>query len=138
MEPKKILIIEDDAFLREVYVDTLKSEGFTVGTAVDGEDAFAKIKQDTWDLILFDILLPKMNGFQVIEKLQKEPGFALQKNSIVFLTNLDKQDDIKKALSLGMGYLIKSQITPGDLVKEVKMYLEKGSVSTSAPPLPAA
>jgi len=124
---KKILIVEDEAFLREIYVDALIPEGFQVDSAVDGEEAYTKIKQGGYDLILLDIILPKLNAFQLLDKLNLDQEYDRSKNKIIiFLTNLDNDNDIKRALALGgEGYLVKSQLTPGDLIHEVKMYLEK-------------
>lgn len=118
----KILVVEDDELLRQIYSDTLIAEGYTVETAEDGEVALAKIKQGGWDLVYLDIILPKMNGLDIIEKIKSEPA-AEPNKCIIFLTNLDKGEEIKKALLLGNGYIIKSQITPGDLIRETQMYL---------------
>lgn len=129
---KKILIIEDDEFLRELYVDTLSAEGYKLDVAKDGEEALQKIKVGGWDLILLDIIMPKMSGLDVIKKLRAENPNVKFTNTLIFLTNLDKGEEIKEALMLGDGYLIKSQITPGDLVNEVKLYLSR----PSTPPAP--
>ncbi len=120
---KKILIAEDDEFLRELYADILKTEGYQVTTAVDGEDALQKLSQGGWDLVLLDIIMPKLSGLEVAKKAKEMPQPQVPNKSIIFLTNLDKGEEIKEALLLGTGYLIKSQITPGDLIKEVKLYL---------------
>ena len=119
----KILLVEDDEFLRELYADTLKGEGYTIDTAEDGAIALQKVKQGGWDLILLDIILPKMNGIDIIKEITaNNPTFKPAKK-LIFLTNLDKDEEIKAALQLGDGYIIKSQITPGDLLNEVKLYL---------------
>jgi len=119
----KLLLVEDDQFLRELYADTLKGEGYNLDTAEDGAIAYQKIQKDGLDLILLDIILPKMNGLDIIKQLRaKDPSFKPSKK-LIFLTNLDKDEEIKTALQLGDGYLIKSQITPGDLINEVKLYL---------------
>lgn len=130
MNPKRILVVEDDAFLRQIYTDTLKAENYEVESAVDGEEGFTKMKLGGYDLVLLDILMPKMNGFEVVEKLKTDPEYKGNNKVIIYLTNLDNEADIKRALALGNGYLIKSQITPGDLVKEVKMYTESETVGT--------
>lgn len=122
---KKILLAEDDQFLRELYSDVLIAEGYTVETAVDGEEAFQKISMGGWDLVLLDIIMPKLSGLEVMKKINESPFPATPNKSIIFLTNLDKGEEIKQALMLGNGYLIKSQITPGDLVNEVKLYLSQ-------------
>lgn len=120
----KILIVEDDRFLRELYHDIISGEGHQVDTAEDGEEAFEKMKQGGWDLVLLDIVLPKMDGIEIMKKLQIEPPAAPNK-SLVFLTNLDKDQKIKEAMQYGNGYLIKSQLTPGDFINEIKLYLPK-------------
>lgn len=127
---KKILIAEDDEFLREMYSDVLKAEGYSIETAVDGEEALNKILKGGWDLILLDIIMPKLSGLDVMRKAKGSPQPLTPNKCIVFLTNLDKGQEIKEALLLGNGYLIKSQITPGDLVKEVQLYLSQ-SLSAS-------
>jgi DNA-binding response OmpR family regulator len=125
----KVLIVEDEAFLRDLYVDTLSPEGYEVSTAIDGEDALTKIQQQKWDIILLDIILPKKSAFQILETLSTDPNNKNVGTPILMLTNLDSDFDIKRALSLGgTGYLIKSQITPGDLVREVKNALEANKV----------
>lgn len=128
---KKILVAEDDEFLRELYSDVLRDEGYSVEVAIEGEEALKKFLEGGWDLVLMDIIMPKISGLDVIKKAKEQPQPINPNKCVVFLTNLDKGEEIKEALLLGNGYLIKSQITPGDLVKEVKLYL-------SQPPQPAA
>lgn len=126
MQNAKILIVEDDPFLRELYFETLTDEGYSVDSAEDGEIALKKIQEGGWDLILLDIILPKIDGLEIMRKLKDQPPLQPNKCTL-FLTQLDKDEDIKEALRLGDGYLIKSQITPGDLIREVKVYLSKNS-----------
>jgi CheY-like chemotaxis protein len=123
----KILVVEDDTFLREVYEETLRRGGYDVTSAIDGEDALTKILQPGWSLILLDIILPKMDGIGVLRKAKQDPTYAQNhpNTPVVFLTNLDNDAEIKQALELGNGYLIKSQLTPEDLLREVKVYLSK-------------
>jgi two-component system response regulator VicR len=118
---KKILIVEDDQLLRELYVSTLSEEGYQIDTALDGEEALEKIKDGKWDIILLDIVLPKMNGLDIIKKLHSETHTPSE--NIIFLTNLDSQNEKNEALKLGRDYLIKSQLTPDDIVNVVKKYL---------------
>lgn len=129
---KKILVVEDDEFLRELYLDTLSAEGFKIESAKDGDEALQKIKVGNWDLVLLDIILPNISGIDIMKKLKAEDPNAKYTKSLVFLTNLDKGAEITEALSLGDGYLIKSQITPGDLVSEVKLYLSKTPASPTS------
>lgn len=124
MDPARILVVEDDLFLRELYADILSAEGHKVEAAEDGEVALEKMKVGGYHLILLDIIMPKMDGLSVMRQLQNNPPRNPNK-CVVFLTNLDKDEEIRTALQLGQGYLIKSQTTPGSLVEEVKMYLDK-------------
>ncbi|HLD01579.1 MAG TPA: response regulator [Patescibacteria group bacterium] len=121
---QKILVVEDDLFLREVYIETLTSEGYFVESAPDGEVGYQKIKDGQWDLVLLDIIMPKTDGLEVVRKLKAENAPKTYK-TLIFLTNLDKEADIKEAMQLGDGYLIKSQLTPQDLLNEVKAHLTK-------------
>lgn len=120
----KILIVEDDDFLREVYVETLTDEGYVIDSAIDGEEGMQKIIQGGYDLVLLDIIMPKIDGLNLVKKIKSE-GLQPDNKRLVFLTNLDKDEEIREALALGDGYLIKSQLTPGDLLREVKLYLSK-------------
>lgn len=124
MDQQRILVVEDDLFLRELYSDILTQEGYKVESAQDGEEALGKIKVGGYDLILLDIIMPKMDGLEVMRQIQTTPPQNPNK-CVIFLTNLDKDEEIKTALKLGNGYLIKSQITPGSLVEEVKNYISK-------------
>lgn len=130
MASEKILVVEDDEFLRDLYLETLSGEGYQVETAQDGEEGLQKIKSGTYDLVLLDIILPKIDGLEIMRQIKKS-GQPTHNKCLIFLTNLDKDEEIKEALNLGDGYLIKSQLTPGDMIKEVKMYLSRPNPSTS-------
>ncbi len=122
-QKKKILIVEDELFIRELYVKVLEEDGYEIDQAEDGEIAYQKIHQGGYDLVLLDIMLPKMDGMAILEKLQTEPTINLNK-AIVLLTNLDQELTIAKGVSLGIrGYIIKSQSTPKQLKEEVAQYL---------------
>jgi CheY-like chemotaxis protein len=123
-QPQRILVVEDDLFLRELYADILSGEGYRVDSAQDGKIALEKMKYGGYDLVLLDIIMPVMDGISVMKQLQNNPPLAPNK-CVVFLTNLDKDEEIKTALQLGNGYLIKSQITPRSLADEIKIYLQK-------------
>lgn len=139
MNPTQILLVEDEQYLRELYQEILTEQGYKVDTASDGEEGFNKVKQGGYDLVILDIILPKMNGLEIMRKIKADPP-ARPNKKIVFLTNLDKDEEIKEALQLGDGYFIKSQITPGSLVEELKGYLTPGGTpdpTTGAAPNPA-
>ena len=122
MNPGKILLVDDDLFLREIYLDILKESGLSAETAVDGEDAYNKIKQGGWDLVLLDFVLPKMNGLEVMKKIKSSQDPKPAKK-IIFLTNIDDTKDLDQLKELGDGYLIKSELTPVQFVDKVKSYL---------------
>lgn len=121
MASGKILVVEDDLYLRELYAETLANEGYTVDTAADGEEGLKKVVEGGYDLVLMDIILPKMNGLDILRKAQADPAAKPNKHT-VFLTNLDKEEQIKEAMLLGDAYWIKSQMTPGNLADGVKKY----------------
>lgn len=125
-EKKRILIVEDDTFLRDIYVEVLTGAGYDVSFAEDGQKGFDKIKEGNWDLVFLDIIMPVMSGIEVIHKLNDPQAPLPQKpyKKLVFMTNLDSDKEIKEALSLSDGYIIKSQLTPGDVVERAKQYLQ--------------
>lgn len=130
MNQTQILLVEDEQYLRELYEEILVEQGYKVTVASDGEDGFNKLKQGGWDLVILDIILPKMNGLEIMRKIKTDPPLRPNKK-IVFLTNLDKDEEIKEALQLGDGYFIKSQITPGSLVDELKTYISSPKTASS-------
>lgn len=120
----KILIVEDDQFIREFYEELLTDEGYSVDSAVDGEIALTKIKQGGWDIIMLDIMLPKIDGLQVLKELKNNP--VTTNGPIIILTNLGNNTTINEAFDLGAaGYLIKSAMNPDEVLKEIKNFLPK-------------
>lgn len=126
-QSKKILIIEDDQFMREFYQELFTGEGFIVEVAVDGETGLKKIQENEYNLVLLDIMLPKKDGLQILRDLKIRP--AKSKDApIVVLTNLGQDAVIKQCFELGaQGYLIKSALNPDQVLQEVKNYLQKSS-----------
>ena len=125
---KKILIAEDDFFIRDIYDKVFSSAGYEVATAVDGEDTLAKIKNQPFDLLLLDIMMPKVSGLDVLRQLRAMTTPA--KDTPVFiLSNLGQQNIIQEAFKIGMdGYIIKSQMTPQQIVDEINSYFESKKV----------
>ncbi len=120
---KKILIVEDDSFLRELIVKKLLSEGFDVVFAVDGEEGVKKAQEEeNIDIMLLDLILPGIDGFEVLAKIKQDPktsGFP-----VVILSNLGQKEDIEKGLELGAkDFLIKAHFVPGEIVTKVKEIL---------------
>lgn len=124
-QKKRILIVEDDQFLREFYQELLTSEGYFVDIAADGETALSKIQNEELDLVLLDIMLPKKDGVQILRDLKikgpKSPNVV-----IIVLTNLGQEVVIKECFDLGAkGYLIKSALNPDQVIAELKSYLNQ-------------
>lgn len=124
-QQKRILIVEDDQFLREFYQELLQAEGYFVDVAPDGEIGLAKLQQEVYNLVLLDIMLPKKDGVQILRDLKTSPSKA-SNITIVVLTNLGHDSVIKECFDLGAdGYLIKSALNPDQVLTEVKSYLQK-------------
>ena len=116
---QKILVIEDDKFLRELIVRKLAQENFETFEAIDGEEGFKKAKEEKPDLILLDLILPGIDGFEVLSKLKEDP--SLSPIPVVILSNLGQKDDVERGFKLGaVDYLIKAHFTPGEIIEKVK------------------
>lgn len=118
----KILIAEDDLFLRDIYGEILTKEGFEVTTAADGLDALDKFKKGNWDLVLLDLLMPKMSGVGILTELRDANPHTFAKK-IVLMTNSDDKKQFEEIISLTDGYLLKSAYTPDAMVSKVKEFL---------------
>jgi len=119
---KKILLVDDDITLREMYEERLKLEGYAVATATNGEEALAKMKSFVPDLILLDIMMPVMNGFTVLDKLRAHSEYS--KIPVLFLTALVQDQNKNRAMKAGAaGYIVKSETMPGDLMKKIKGFV---------------
>ena len=116
---KKILIVEDDKFLRELIVRKLSNEGYDVVEAVDGQQGVLKIKETKPDLVLLDLILPGIDGFEVLAQKKEDPFAA--SIPVIVLSNLGQKEDVDKGLSLGAtDYLIKAHFTPGEIIEKVR------------------
>ena len=119
MEQKKVLSIEDDAFLSSLVSGKLIETGFSVITAGTGKDGLAKAKSEHPNLILLDIMLPDMGGFEILEKLKGDP--ETKNIPVIILSNLGGRDEIEKGVALGASsYLIKSNILPHEVAEMVQ------------------
>lgn len=121
----KIAIIEDDTLLAEMYSQKFQKDGYQVMRAGDGQEGLALIKQQKPNLILLDIMMPKMNGLQVLQAIKADPDKQIKNIPVVLLTNLAREmQDVNRGLELGaVAYLIKSQVKPADVVIKVKEIL---------------
>jgi len=118
----KILLVEDDSLIVRMYQKIFAFEGLEVETAGDGEDGWIKAKTIKPTLILLDIMMPKMNGMQVLERLKLDP--ETKSIPVVILTNLAGAQDAESALTKGaVKYIVKSEFEPKQIVKMVKEIL---------------
>ena len=121
-QPKKVLLVEDDDSLASVYVTRFQAEGFDVKRVPNGEDALAATIEYKPDLILLDVMMPKVSGFDVLDILRNTPETANVR--VVMLTALSQESDKQRALDLGVDdYLVKSQVVIADVVERVKQHL---------------
>lgn len=119
---KKILLVEDDDALASVYQTRLQAEGFNVKRVPNGEDALATTLEYKPDLILLDVMMPKVSGFDVLDILRNTPETVNIK--VVMLTALSQDSDKERAKSLGVDdYLVKSQVVIADVVDKIKQHL---------------
>jgi CheY-like chemotaxis protein len=129
----KVMLVEDDNNLREIYEARLQAEGYDIVSASDGEEALAVAKNENPDLIISDVMMPKISGFEMLDILRNTTG--LQDVKVIMLTALGQADDQQRADKLGADrYLVKSQVTLEDIVKAASELLE----GTSEPAAPVA
>ena len=119
---KNILIVEDDEFLRALMSKKLSSAGFNVSAATDGEKAIEKIKEEMPDLVLLDLILPSIDGFEVLSKVKQDN--ETKKIPVIILSNLGQKEEIEKGLKLGaVDYLIKAQFTTEEILEKIKKFI---------------
>ena len=126
-----ILIVEDEHDIREIYAEVLSTAGYKVSQAADGEKGIQKIRDEHWDILLLDIMLPGKDGLKILKEMKENP--QIKKGPVIALTNLNSENIIQEAFGSGAdGYLIKSEITPDKIVDEVTRVLtnaEGGSLA---------
>lgn len=126
MEEKqiKLLIVEDDFFIRDIYTKKFSSLGFMVEIAENGNSALKKLETLMPDIILMDVTMPYLDGLEVLEEIKKKPN--LRSIPILILSNISEKEKVEKALEMGAdNYLIKSHFTPLEVVAKVDEILEK-------------
>ena len=110
-------------FLRELMAQKLIREGFKISEAVDGTEGIKKIKEEKPALILLDLILPGIDGFEVLAKMKEDP--LLASTPVIILSNLGQKEDVERGLKLGaVDYLIKAHFTPGEIITKVKSILK--------------
>ena len=120
----KILIIEDDKFLRELIIQKVSQEGYEVVGAVDGEEGLKMAGVERPNLILLDLILPTMGGFDVLRKLKEQE--ETKDIPVIILSNLGQKEDIDKGMQLGaIDYMVKAHFTPGEIVEKIKSVMKQ-------------
>ncbi|MEK7584371.1 MAG: response regulator [Patescibacteria group bacterium] len=124
---KKILIVEDDPSILNVLANRLRREGYMVHEAVDGRAGLDSAISKKPDLILLDVMMPRMDGLSVLKRLREHKEWG-SKVRVILLTNLGQEEDVERGKKLGaLDYLIKSEWEIGDVVKRIKLRLHSGS-----------
>ena len=120
---KTILLVEDDPFVVDIYTTKLESAGFSVDVAEDGEEALRKLKEKKPDLMILDIVLPNIDGWELLRKIRTE--LDLENLKVIVLSNLSQKNEIQKSLEFGIiKYFIKANFTPAEVVEEIKKILQ--------------
>ncbi len=120
---KTVLIIDDDPFILDMYVLKFKQSGFHIEIARDGKEGLQKIKEMKPDVVLLDVVMPILDGFEVLQDLNKKN--LLGETRVILLTNLGQKDDVERGLNLGAkDYVIKAHFTPSEVVEKVKSVLQ--------------
>lgn len=119
--PKKLLIAEDERSIAKALKLKLSLSGFEVELASNGEEALALMKDKKFDLVLLDIMMPKMDGFSVMEEMKKNKN----KTPVIILSNLSQEDDAKRAKELGaVDFFIKSNTPLASIIEKIKKFLK--------------
>lgn len=123
-KPKLILLIEDEPKLLELYELALQQAGFAVATARDGVTGLERVREEQPDLVLLDILMPRVDGYEMLRRLKRDA--ATRDVPVVIFSNLSQKEEIEKGLQLGAkDYIIKTSVTPATLATKVKGWVGK-------------
>ena len=123
---KKVLVVEDDVFVRDIYARELKKGGYEVEIAEDGLEGLEKIKTGGYDIVLLDIMMPKMTGVDLLKNV-RDPNFPAKDIPVYLLTNLGQGSIIKQCLEIGaQGYLLKARVLPSQVLKSVNDFFQFG------------
>ncbi len=130
----KILLVEDDISLRDVYFARLQAEGYDLVIAGNGEEALAVAVKERPDLIILDIMMPRISGFDVLDIVRTTPEIAHTK--VIMMTALGSATDKERGEKLGVDkYLVKSQVTLEDVVKTIKQVMDKPAETSTQGPI---
>lgn len=119
---KKLMVVDDDRFITKVYSIKLSHEGYDVILAYNGEEALEKARKEKPGLVLLDLIMPRMDGFEALEKMKKDP--KMKNIPVVVLSNLGQDTDIDRAMDLGAeDYLVKSNVSLKYILEKIDQYL---------------
>jgi two-component system, chemotaxis family, chemotaxis protein CheY len=123
MDKKKLLLVEDSTETRNLYQEVLEEANFLVDAAADGKEGLDKARIGGYDLLIMDIMLPKLDGLSIMTELKNNPP-QNPNGKVVVLTNLEHDSVVNECLQLGaVDYIVKSNVNPGELVEKIKGYL---------------
>lgn len=119
--PIKILVAEDDKFLLKIYQTKLAKEGYEIVSATDGEEAVQSIKIEKPNLVILDLVMPKKNGFEVLEEIKADP--ELKDIPVIVLSNLGQESDVERVMQAGaVDYLIKANFSIEEVMEKIKKH----------------
>ncbi len=122
----KVLVVEDEAFLSSLIKEALTRAGFSVDLAIDGDTAFNLLSRTKPDIILLDLILPGISGFDILKKLKEDE--QTKAIPVIIISNLGSTDEIQKGLDAGAdAYLIKAQVLPVDIINKIREILKNRS-----------
>lgn len=123
MSALTVLVVEDTELLRRIYADKLTQDGYEVLTAGDGIEALQHLRTAHVDLLLLDLIMPKMSGLEVLDAIKKDP--RTRDIPVLILSNLGQDSDVERGLALGaVDYLIKNEAKPADVAEKIRLTLE--------------
>lgn len=132
---KRILIIEDDRFISEMYARTLRKSGYTVEESMTGPEGLTKANQGGWHVILLDIMLPDKTGVEIIQELRDSKNESVSGTKIIIITNFEQDDATRQSLEkLADGYLIKAEITPRRMAEIINELSQEPAAHTAPKP----
>lgn len=124
-EAKKILLVEDDQILARLYQTKFQKEGFDIQIAFDGQEGFEKMRAFFPDLVILDLIMPKVDGFTFLQKVKDDSELSARRTPIIVLSNLGQESDIKKAVEMGAkDFFVKADVSLSQMVEKARKYIK--------------
>lgn len=121
----KVLLVEDDQILARLYQTKFQKEGFDIQLSFDGQDGFDKMKSFSPDLVILDLIMPKVDGFTFLDKVRGDGELSKRGTPVLVLSNLGQESDIKKAMDMGAkDFFIKADVSLSQMVEKVRKYMK--------------